>query len=144
MPMADREVALRIVVRRPPSGVAFAVQRGAAELVPPSHSGADALVFDVTVRVGAVASGGAPRFLGAVTQGPPSARFVYVNSGKRAGQASSCWDRRAKVPLAGITLAMVDQASSTRSARIETEFPGTGPDGGPTCASVKGVMWHVS
>jgi hypothetical protein len=120
------------------------VQRGSAELVPPSNSGSDTLVFDVTVRVGAVAVGGAPRFLGAVTQGPPSARFVYVTSGRRAGQASSCWDRRAKVPLAGITMAMVDQALSKRSARLETEIQGTGPDGGPTCASVKGVIWRVT
>lgn len=144
MQSTDREIALRISVRRPPSGVAFAVQRGSAGLVPPSNSGSDTLVFDVTVRVGAVAVGGAPRLLGPVTQGPPTARFVYVTSGKRAGQASSCWDRRAKVPLAGITMAMVDQALGKGSGRLETEIQGTGPDGGPTCASVKGVVWRVA
>ncbi len=34
MASTDREVALRIAVRRPPTGVTFAVQRGAAELIP--------------------------------------------------------------------------------------------------------------
>lgn len=138
------ELALRITVRRPPSGVAFAVQRGGAELLEPSARTRDALVFDFTVRVGAVAAGGAPRFLGPFTQGPPAARFVYVNSGRRAGQAASCWDRRAKVPLAGITASMLRAASASSTARIETELDGTGPDGGPTCAMVKATVWRVA
>ena len=139
----EQEVSLRILVRRPPRGVAFALQRGAAELIEPRVASPDALVFDFTVRVGTTAVAGAPRFLGAFTQGPPSARFVYVNSGKRAGQPTSVWDRRAKVSLAGISMAMVTEASRTREARVETEMEGIGPDGGPVCATVKSVIWRV-
>ncbi|MEO8580829.1 MAG: DUF5990 family protein, partial [Gemmatimonadales bacterium] len=81
----DSELPLRITVRRPPSGVKFAVQRGSAELLEPSERTPDALVFDFTVRVGATPAKAPPRFLGPFTQGPPSARFVYVTSGRRAG-----------------------------------------------------------
>lgn len=141
--MTEREVAIRIVVRRPPPGVAFAMQRGTSELIPPAAREADAMMFDATVRVGGALDDGAPRFLGAVTQGPPSARFVYINSGKRVGQPSSPWDRRAKVSLTGISMAMVEEVFSRSGARLETEFEGTAKDGGPTCASVKGIVWRV-
>src|SRR3954471_16869912 len=93
---ADPELALRIIVRQPPRGVAFAVQYGRDELVPPSAPATDALVFDFTVRVGSAGGGAGPRLLGPFVQGPPSARFVYVTSGTRAGQPTSKWDRRAK------------------------------------------------
>ena len=138
------ELALRITVRRPPSGVAFAVQRAATDLLEPSARAPDFLVFDFTVRVGAVTEGAAPRLLGPFTHGPPAARFVYLNAGQRAGQATSCWDRRAKVPLAGITASMIRSALSSRGARIETEIEGTGADGGPTCATVKLTVWRVA
>ena len=139
----DRDVALRIIVRRPPSGVAFAVQRGMSELITPSATESDALVFDVSVRVGEPLADGAPRFLGEVTQGPPSGRFIYVCSGKRVGQPASPWDRRAKIPLTSITMAMVERALSRPGARLETEFEGTAKDGGPTCATVKAIAWRV-
>lgn len=144
MPHVDRVISLRISVRRPPPGVAFAVQRGAAELIPPSVATPDALVFEVPVRVGEPSVEGVPRFLGPMTQGPPSARFVYVNSGARAGQPTSCWDRRAKVPLSGITMSLVDDAIRGGQGCVETEFEGTGPDGGPTCATVKGIVWRIA
>ena len=137
------ELALRIVVHRPPSGVTFAVQRGSAELLAPTSRTPDALVFDFTVRVSGVTQSGASRFLGPYTQGPSSARFVYVNSGQRAGQVDTPWDRRAKVPLGGITAAMIREAKGSAGARIETEFEGTARDGGPTCASVKSIAWRV-
>jgi len=140
---AQAELTLRIVVRRPPPGVTFAVQRGSVELLPPSANLPDALVFDFTVRADGVTSGGQPRFLGPCTQGPPTARFVYVNSGHRAGQAGTRWDRRAKIPLAGITTQMVGEVLETPGARLETEFEGTGKDGGPTCATVKSIVWRM-
>ena len=62
--------------------------------------------------------------------------FVYVTSGKRAGQANTPWNRRAKIPLAGITASMIRSALRAPGARIETEIAGTGSDGGPACAAV--------
>ncbi|MEO8580143.1 MAG: DUF5990 family protein, partial [Gemmatimonadales bacterium] len=77
-------------------------------------------------------------------QGPPSARFVYVTSGRRAGQDNTPWDRRAKIPLAGISASMIQAALGASGVRIETEMPGTGSDGGPTCATVKAIVWRVN
>ncbi|MEO8329072.1 MAG: DUF5990 family protein [Candidatus Nanopelagicales bacterium] len=141
---SDQEIAMRITVRRSPTGVAIAVQRGSAELLEPSTQSPDACVFDFTVRVGAMSAGNLPRLLGPFTQGPPLARFVYVNTGQRAGQPASPWSRRAKLPLRGITASMIQSALRTPGARIETEFEGTGTDGGPTCATVKTTVWRVA
>lgn len=142
--LPDTELLLRITVHHPPNGVIFAVQRSRAELLAPSVSTSDFLVFDFTVRLGETAAGASPRLLGPFTQGPPAARFVYVNSGQSAGQPGSCWERRAKIPLGGITAAMIRAAMRTSDGRIETEFNGTGADGGPTCATVKTIQWRVA
>ena len=135
--MADteRELPLRITVLRPPAGVRFAVQRGRDELHPPSHKSKDALVFDVSVRVGA-RPGGEPNFLGPFAHGTPADRFLYVNSGTSAGQAGSCWTRRAKVRTGTITWPLVEEVLATPGAVLEARFEGTGKDGGPACASI--------
>jgi hypothetical protein len=67
-----------------------------------------------------------------------------VNSGKRAGQNDSCWDRRAKVPLGGLTWPLVKSAQRKRGAVIEARMDGGGRDGGPACGSVALVSaWQV-
>ena len=139
----DCDLPLRITVHHPPRGVTLAVQRGRAELLAPCTSSHDAVVFDFTVRVGAAMAGARPRFLGPYTQGPVAARFVYVNAGQSAGQLESRWQRRAKIPLGSITKAQIQAAVRTSGGRIETEFNGTGSDGGPTCATVKAIKWRV-
>jgi len=128
------DVAFRITVLDPPRGVVFRLQRGRSELVPPSKESANALTFDFTLRA-APGPDGQLRLLGPFAQGPPGKRFVYVNSGKHAGQAESCWDRRAKVPLAGVDASLVEQAAAS-GAVIEARINGTGRDGGPACATV--------
>jgi hypothetical protein len=144
--MADSkqpELSLRIIVDDPPRGVTFQMQRRRGELVPPIHTTTAALVFELTVRVGQRPTGG-PNFLGPFVQGPPSARFVYINSGTLAGQADSCWSRRAKVPLIDITWAMIDRARAG-GAVLQAHIQGTGRDGSPVCASVRLRQpgWHV-
>ena len=142
---AGQELRLRIAVLDPPAGVTFKVQRGNADLEPPSSVSSSAIVFDLSVRVDGVTRGGHPRFLGEYTQGPPDGRFIYVNSGTLAGQADSCFTRRAKVPLAGIPEALVERAVNTPGALLEARFQGRGRDGGPACASVSlvGGGWHL-
>jgi hypothetical protein len=130
------EVSLRIAVVRPPPGVVWAVQSGRNDLIEPSERTDTRIVFDVTVRVGAPRAGGGPTLLGSVTQGPPTARFLYVNSGKRAGQAASSWDRRAKVPLTGVTRELLESVERHPGARLEARIAGTAADGGPACATV--------
>lgn len=130
------ELPFRIVILDPPPGVVFRMQRGRSELVPPSAESASALTFDFTLRVADDArDNSSPRLLGPFAQGPPAARFVYVNSGKHAGQPDSCWDRRAKVHLREVTASLIAQAAAS-GAVIEARIAGTGRDSGPACATV--------
>jgi uncharacterized protein DUF5990 len=132
----SRELPLRITVVHPPRDVAIQVQRGRDGLLPATRVTSDALSFDMNVRLGDPKPGAGLRFLGEFAQGPPSERFVYVNSGKRAGEKDSCWDRRAKVSLTTITAAQVKAVSDKPGARLEARIAGTARDGGPMCATV--------
>lgn len=138
------QLPLRIFVFNPPPGVPWAVQRGRDELLPPRKAGR-ALVFEFTVTVGPPGATGNPTFRGSATQGPPSARFVYLTSGKRAGDVASMWDRRAKVPLAGITAELIQACRATPGAVLEAGIQGTDRRGGPACATVPLLDggWHV-
>ena len=117
------------------------VQRGKYELQEPEAAG-NANTFDFDIRVDL--TGPEPNFLGPFAHGPKDARFVYVNSGTYAGQADTCWSRRAKLSLMGITKEEVERVLNTPGARLQTTINGTGRDGGPVCASVKGLEWMVA
>lgn len=130
----EPEFPLRIIVADPPPGVTWAVQRGGDGLLPPTRRTADALVFDFTIRVGE--RDGRPNFLGEFAQGTPADRFVYVNSGIRAGQKGTPWERRAKVKLSSITRELIAAALAEPGAVLEARFHGLGRDGGPACATV--------
>jgi hypothetical protein len=144
---SDRELPLRIIVRRPPEGVRFAMQRGptaTAELVPPVHTTMDSLSFEIMVRLGTPRPGAPLRFLGPYVHGSPEARFLYLNSGQLAGDPGSCWTRRAKIWLSDITAEQVRAALADPGAVLESEIEGTSTDGGPVCASTPllGDGWH--
>lgn len=134
----DRELPLRITVLDPPAGVTFRLQRGKGQddLVPPSRVTDDRLEFDFTVRASPGLKDGRPNLLGPFTQGSPADRFVYINSGTLAGQAGSCWTRRAKVKLTGISGEMIEPLLSGTEAILEARIAGTAKDGGPCCATV--------
>jgi len=132
--MNEPELPLRIIIDRPPAGVAWALQRGRHALVPPVSSSAAAMVFELTARVGTTAEG-APNFLGEFAHGTVADRFVYITVGESAGQAGSPWKRRAKVRLGTITREMVDAALAS-GGTLEARFAGTGRDGTPACATV--------
>lgn len=134
--MLEAEMPLRITLVSPPPAVPFCIQRGKGEPFGRTKSAGEDISFDLTVRVKPALDGG-PNFLGPFTQGPPSARFIYVNSGTFAGEPESCWSRRAKVPLGGITRAMIEEAQSLSAGFLEARIPGRAGDGGPICASVK-------
>ena len=137
MPRSENEIALRIVVQRPPRGVRFQIQRAHGALLSPAHTTADRISFDFTLHIGPPQADGRPNLRGDFAQGPPSTRFVYVNSGVRADQKESCWDRRAKVPLGGITMEQVERALATPRSYLEAAIQGTARDGGPACATVQ-------
>ena len=141
-------IPLRIIVRRPPEGVHFVMQRGATaehDLVPPTAISGDSITFDLTLRIGAPARGIPVRFLGPFAQGTPDARFIYINSGQLAGEAGTPWSRRAKVWLTGITKDQVDTAIA-KGLVLEAEIEGTARDGGPVCASTHplGDGWRLA
>ena len=142
--MTEREVAMRIVVVDPPPDVAFALQRGRAELVAATRSTGSPLAFTFSVR----ARMGGPKpgvnLLGPFAQGTPDKRFVYVNSGTFAGDATSCWSRRAKVSLAGVTGTRASRGARS-DACLEATIPGRAGDGGPSCATVPLLRgWEVA
>jgi hypothetical protein len=139
-----REIPVRITVVAPPTGVAIEIQRGRDALLPPARVTNDSITFDFHLRLGD-SPGGGPNFLGEFAQGPPSARFVYVNSGKRAGQPGSSWDRRAKVPLTSISSALVEATLRRPGVVLAARIAGKARDGGPMCATVPllGDGWVV-
>jgi hypothetical protein len=134
--MAKIEIPLRAVIEAPPPGVQWAFQRSRgdlSDLAPPTQSSPERLVFDFTIQVERSADGGL-RLLGPGVQGPPTARFFYLNSGTLAGDASSCFSRRAKVSLMGLTWPMIEALSPGQ--RLQIRIAGTGQRGGPACASI--------
>lgn len=135
----DQELAFRIVLEEPPSGVDFALQKGKGtsyEIIQKQRSGSKELCFEFTARPAPGAKSGEMRLHGPFIQGPPGARFVYVGIGAFAGQTGG-WSRRLKVPLNGVTAEMVSQVQKDPRLIFETRVPGTGKDGGPNCATVK-------
>jgi len=135
------DVPFRITVTDPPIGVLMKVQNGRGAFLEPEMTGT-AFSFEFDVRVDL--SGNAPNFLGPFAHGPKTARFVYVNSGRQAGQFGSCWDRRAKLSLMSISKETVEKVVSSKTARLEAVIQGTGRDGGPVCASIKELVWRIA
>lgn len=136
------ELPFRIVVTDPTPGVEMMVQKGRSELLTPASTTKDAKVFEFSML--ADISAATPNFLGPFAQGPKDARFVYVNSGTYAGEGHSCWGRRAKLSVMSITRDEVEAVVASPGSRLETAIAGTGRDGGPVCASVKGLEWRVA
>ncbi len=144
-PTLERELTLRIVLEAPPAGVDFGLQRGRGndyETIQTQRSKDKDLRFEFAVRV--KGQGQHCNFLGPFVQGPPAGRFVYIDIGTYAGQFDTCWSRRLKIPLVGITTDMIDRALASSSV-LEARVPGTGRDGGPTCATVKPFSgWRIA
>ena len=141
--MKKHLLRLRVIVELPPADAHFAVQRGRQDLDPPIAASHSALTFQFPVLVVDPITDPS-RLVGEFTQGPPAARFVYINSGTYAGKTDSVWSRRAKVPLAGITAPLVQSALAQPDSALQTRIAGTAKDGGPVCASVTLLeMWKV-
>lgn len=118
-------------------GVPLCLQQGKAELVAPSSDSEEHVSFDLIVNIINDLTDRSPNFHGPSVQGPPAGRFIYINSETFAGQADSCWLRRTKVPLAGITWELIEEALSKSGTLLEARIAGTAGDGGPACATVR-------
>lgn len=141
----ETDVWLRIVLEDPPKGVDFGIQEGKGNVyttIQRQQSQDADLTFEFPVTVKDNREDHLPNFLGPLTQGPTTGRFIYVNVGTSAGQSDSCWDRRIKIPLGGITWEMIETA--TTKTLLEARLPGTGRDGGPSCATVNPIEgWKI-
>lgn len=137
-------LTIRLIVRDPVPGVELRVQSGRSELLPAVEREPDAVTFEVSVSA-EVRGDGTAAFRGAVVQGPPAGRFVYVNAGTYAGQTLSSVGRRAKVPLSGIGADLVAAAQAEPGAAIVGEISGRARDGGPAAATVPllGDGWRL-
>ena len=132
------DIRLRIVLESPPAGVDFGVQKGRGSLfetIEKQRSKGGDLVFEFSVQVKDAGAAGSADFSGPIVQGPRGGRFVYIDIGTYAGQSGTPWSRRLKIPLSGISASLIRKAAA--SGVLETHVPGTGKDGGPSCASVK-------
>ena len=136
----EREITLRVVLEKPPPGVDFGIQKGRGsvyETIQTRRSTGGDLRFEFHIHVKAESVAGSPDFGGPIVQGPRGGRFVYVDIGTCAGQRDTPWSRRLKIPLTGITSDVIGRVSSGTNGVLEARVPGTGKDGGPSCASVK-------
>jgi len=126
------EVTLRIILKQPTPGVDFALQKGGGskyEVVQKQRSLPDGdlkFEFPVTVRSD---KDGAPDFFGPFVHGARGDRYLYIDIGTYAGQTNTEWGRRLKVPLSCITRDLINSQFT-----LVGEIPGTGKDGGPSCA----------
>jgi hypothetical protein len=125
------ELELRIVLKQPPRGVDFGLQKGhgsAYETIQTQRSQGKDLEFDFAVTV-KQDKDGAPDFGGPFVQGARGDRYVYIDIGTYAGQVGTPWSRRLKIPLSCIPWDLLNSQST-----LIGEIPGTGKDGGPSCA----------
>jgi hypothetical protein len=134
------ELRLVVVIEKPPAGVDFALQEGKGreyKTVQKQRSRGKELTFRCIVKLQNTRDDGLPNLLGPMTQGPPADRFLYIDIGRLAGQNDCRWGRRMKVPLAGITWELIEQSAADLLSVFEARVPGTGKDGGPSCATVE-------
>ncbi|MEI6525823.1 MAG: DUF5990 family protein [Planctomycetota bacterium] len=146
-PKSEIAVPLRIVLVAPPPGVDFGIQEGKGndyKTISIQRSKVGTLTLDCTINIKGNRADGPPNFAGPISQGPPTGRFIYIDIGKSAGQFDSCWQRRIKIPLEGITWEMIDSVLEKPKRLLQATIPGTGKDGGPSCATVKPMDgWKV-
>lgn len=134
------DIPVRVTVKQPLQNVVMKVQRGKDELLDPILNKPEELVFEFDLTVDL--AGNVPNFLGKYSQGPKDARFIYVNSGTYAGQHITMWGRRAKLSLMTVTGEQIENILESKGI-LACDFEGVGRDGGPTFASVKGLVWKV-
>ena len=143
----EKAISLRIILVAPPMGVDFGIQEGKGsnfKTIQMQRSKDSDLQFECNVGVKGSKDDGPPNFVGNIVQGPPLGRFIYIDIGKSAGQFNSEWQRRIKIPLAGITWEMIEKTVDDPKRILTASIPGTGKDGGPICATVKPIDgWKV-
>ena len=140
------DIPVRLVLVGPPKGVAFGIQQGrgdGSEAVSVQQSRGGDLIFELSLTLKS-ADDSPLNLTGPFAQGPKGDRFIYIGVGTFAGQKDSCWSRRIKIPLKGISKTQVREVLSKPRHALVVRIPGTGRDGTPSCATVKPLDdWKV-
>ncbi|HEU4387123.1 MAG TPA: DUF5990 family protein, partial [Blastocatellia bacterium] len=136
----ETDLPIRLVLVDPPAGVDFGIQRGSGarhEALFVQRRKRGDVVFDFSLTVNNSREDGLPNFKGPFAQGPPAGKFLYVDVGTYAGQKDTQWSRRMKIPLQGISWALIKQVTKRPGHRLLARIAGTGKDGGPNSATVQ-------
>ena len=143
----ESDLQILLVLVDPPPGVDLGIQRGGGaryETLFVQQLKHGDLIFDFSLTVTENRKDSVPNFKGPFVQGPPASRFIYIDVGTYAGQKHTQWSRRMKVPLQGITWALIRQAMSKPEHKLLARVPGKGKDGGPNCGTVELLgQWEV-
>lgn len=127
MPPARIDLTLRIVLADPPPGVAFSKQDAKNHPVDPVRASGD-LSFDIPITLTPTPDGLRPG--GGFVRADGRGRFVYIASGRAAGDCLTDWQRRLKVYLNDLP-----QDVATGDV-LQATIAGRAKDGGPACATV--------
>lgn len=143
MARADQtEIRARIVIERPVPGVLHSLQEDDAPLDPKTSKAGEPLAFEFPLRIERPENE-PPKFFGKqVRREGKERRFVYICVGKAAGQVFSEWSRRMKIDIHDIDPALLNRAMA--GGVLEGTIDGTGPDGSPSCATIRPVRWRIS
>lgn len=127
MPPARIDLTLRIILADPPPGVVFSKQDAKNHPVDPVRADDD-LSFDIPITLTPTPSGHRPG--GGFVRADGKGRFVYLASGRAAGDCQTEWQRRLKIYLDGLP------TDITAGAVLQATVAGRAKDGGPACATV--------
>ena len=144
----EQHIRLRVICRKPLQpqryGAEFGLQDNSTTVDWVIHAGQSQpngdVHFECECRVRPHQRTGLPNFLGPFVHGVASQRFLYLSwrpvgwRPSQPGPPCPAWLRRMKVHLRSISWKQIEEL--TRGGVLEAVVPGTGRDGGPSCASV--------
>jgi hypothetical protein len=128
MPAARIDLTLRIILADPPPGVVFSKQDAKSQPVDAIRAEAGDLSFDIPITLTQTPDGLRPG--GGFVRSDGRGRFVYIASGRQAGDHDPVWSRRIKIYLHDLP------ADAGGGEILEARIAGRDKDGGPACATV--------
>lgn len=142
----NQDLSIRIILENPVPNVDFGLQSGRYgnyHVIQKQRSTGEALHFNFIIQ--AKKFGYLLNFSGLFVQGHKYNRFFYINIGTYAGEVTSSWSRRIKVPFTGVTDEIIVQALEDSNIVLETYINGTAKDFTPYSGIVKPFRgWHIA
>jgi hypothetical protein len=110
--MTEHTLTFRVIVEKPVPGIVYGLQKGSGndyETLQKQLSDSRNLLFDFAIPLKKNKEGNIVLH-GPFIQGPPHAKFLYLDIGSYAGQCNAPVSGRLKVPLTDITEELIGQA----------------------------------